>query len=171
MLGGRNARQLEAQKADREAKLEEQKAERAWGQELAKEFRLQVAEVDRHLNAVIHSMQWLCWPAAHDPAAHWPEKFLQYHGEAHESLPKVMAAMSLLRAMNEEGHDQLQPTLLKVYSFDEAIAKASIKFRSDPSGAIEDLNRLQRILMEVNGGLPDKIAEVMSSFPAGSRNT
>ncbi len=101
--------------------------------------------------SLLHSADWLTWHARYDPAAVTKELLGQYQKEAHESMPRLMAAITILGSLDPDLQDRLLPQASRVSVLDGRIGGAAAGFDSDPdavraalSALIPDVEALRR---------------------------
>ena len=74
-------------------RLERKKAKIARDDALSKELRSYIAEVERAMFSIQHSIEWVSWYATQDPKLISEERILQYHQEIHTTFPQLLGSL------------------------------------------------------------------------------
>lgn len=136
------------------------------------EIRRRAADVFTLMFAMQHEIEWITWHAANDPAALNPHMVDNYHRTIHTTYPKLLGAMAVVCAFDEELFHRLKPLTDDLYKLDIEVALATRDLRSlvRCSFAIRTLKRLHPIVKNLYEQLPQQMAQSMQlSAPSPRR--
>ena len=124
-----------------------------------KELRAWTAQVFQHLFELQHETEWITWHALHHPQTVDRKMISAYEAAVHAAFPKLLGAMAVVAAVDEELFTSLKQQADALYDLEGRVALAAISIPEDEALArLASMNGPARGFYEA---LPERLAHAM----------
>jgi len=143
-----------------QVRVEERRWRRSQLSARHQDIRMQASQAARHIMAVQHSMEWICWYAAKDSDAITNEVTSQYEAEIHRAMNDLVASLATLAMVDKDTYTRLESVAQLVYGFEAQIALAVNHFEDAHEESLRILNTLFQLVTDLAKIIPERLGNL-----------